>query len=359
MEKSIMWKYIYEEADILTRLMESSQVSDLTPDLRFGDLDKVIFIASGSSINIAKVSQKLYEDLAGVSVCTETPFHFMRRTKAGAFYGCRDNALVIAISQTGTSSGTINAINRAKELGLRVLTITEREDTAVQRLGDYYLNFMCGLEDCNAKTKGYSSSLVLLWQLALAIGKAKGILTEQLISSFTDEIMQSISDIPSTIEETLRWLKGHKDWSRIEHVFVTGYGINYGTAEEGMLKLTETLCKPATLCEAGEFAHGFHRAVSKDSNVISILTDEYGYEDMVKINAYLSERISRLLVINASQISYDNPAYINIACHPMTASALNIAVVFQVMAAYLPELNGRDPNIPSNNELTDILSVRV
>lgn len=357
MEKSIMWKYIYEQPDTLKRLMESGQVSELAQKLRLGEIRSIIFAASGSSLNAAKVSQKFYEEYAGVSVYTETPLQFMRRTGKGVC--CRDNTLVIAISQTGTSSGTINAIHKAKELGLRVLTITERENTAVHILGDYYLNFMCGLEDCNAKTKGYSSSLILLWQLALAIGKAKGILDEQLINRITDEIRQSIYDIPATIEETLRWIDGHKDWSKIEHVFVTGHGINYGTAEEGMLKLTETMCKPATLCETGEFAHGYHRAAGRDSNVISILTDEQGYEDLVKINSYLSGRINRLLVINASKVRYDNPDYINIACRPITASALNIAVALQVIATCLPELNGRDPNMPSNNELTDILSVRV
>lgn len=357
MKRSIMWKYIMEEETALIRLTKSSQVSDFSLVCRLSDIKNVIFIASGSSLNIAKVSQKLFEELADVLVQTETPLQFMRRNRI--IGGNRNNTLIIAISQTGTSSGTINAIKRAKNLGYRVLTVTERENTPIQELGDYYLNFLCGLEDCNAKTKGYSNSLVLLWQIALEIGKAKEILENRFIKAFTDEIMESISNIPDTIKRTIDWLEKHKDWKDIGHVYVTGYGMNYGTAEEGMLKLTETLCKPATVNEAGEFAHGFHRAIDKDSNVIAILTDEYGYEDMVKMNSYLQGKIRRLLIINATQTIHDGPDYINIACHPLTASALNIAVVFQVMATYLPELSGNDPNIPSNNELTDLLSVRV
>lgn len=357
MEKTIMWKYIHEEEDTLTRLIESSQVSDFAKACKLSDLKKIIFIASGSSLNIAKVSQKLYEERGGVSVHTITPLQFMSKVLPSE--GHRDTTLVIAISQTGTSTGTINAVNRAKELGYKVLTITERENTPVQQLGDYYLNFLCDLEDCNAKTKGYSNSLVLLWQIALEIGRAKAMVSEQSFNQYISEIRESIKDIPDTIKNTLHWLENHKDWCGVGHIYVTGYGMNYGTAQEGMLKLTETLCRPVTVCEAGEFAHGIHRAINKDSNVITIMTEEYGYEDMVKLNSYLSGKISRLLKINSSQTRYEDRDSINIACRPLTASALNIAVVFQVIAAYLPELNGNDPNIPSNNELTDLLTVRV
>lgn len=357
MDKSIMWKYIYEEENVLQELIKSKQVAEFASDCDLSKIERILFLASGSSLNIAKVSSRLYEEVSDTSVNISTPYNYLG--SPAHIDGQKNNTLVIAISQTGTSSNTVNAIKKAKEQGLKVLSITETRDTPVQKLGDYYLNFLCGSENCNAKTKGYSNSLVLLWQIALEIGRAKGVLEDDTYNRYREEIENSIKDIPETIKETLKWLEANKDWSTVNHLLVVGYGMNYGTAEEGSLKLMETLCRPTSVCEVGEFAHGVHRAIGKESNVITILTEEYGYEDMLKINNYLEGRIRRLLVINASQKKYDTNTYINVAYRPLTASALNIAVVFQLMSVYLPEVNGNDPNAPSNDELTKILTIRV
>ena len=201
--------------------------------------------------------------------------------------------------------------------------------------------------------------MVLLWLIALEIGKVKKSLPDSAYEAYRKEIVDSIKDIPVTIERTLEWLNAHRDWSTIQHFLVVGYGKNYGTAEEGMLKLMETLCIPASVSDVGEFSHGIHRVISKNSNVITILTEEYGYEDMVKINEYLSEVSGRLLVIDASSHSLADGKGIKVEYRPFTASALNIAVVFQLLAVYLPETIGRDPNAPSNEELINALAVRV
>lgn len=357
MQKSIMWKYIYEEEETLQALLESRQVEEFGKACNLSEINRIIFVASGSSLNIAKTSARLFEKAADVEVKLTTPYQLMDHEES--LRGDRARTLVIAVSQTGTSSGTIRAIKAVKEQGFRVLTITERRETPIHKLGDYYLNFLCGLEDCNAKTKGYSNSLVLLWLIALEIGKAKAILSPGDYKEYMDEIRSSIQDIPVTIHNTLEWLDAHRDWSTIRHFLVVGYGMNQGTAEEGMLKLMETLCIPASVSDVGEFSHGIHRVISNDSNVITLLTEEYGYEDMIKINEYLSGVSGRLLVIDASSKGTEDKERIKVGYRPLTASALNIAVVFQVMAVYLPEVIGHDPNVPSNEELTRLLTVRV
>ena len=357
MIKSIMWKHIYEEEATLNTLLNSNQVAEFKEKFDLTKICQVVFVASGSSLNVAKASAQLFEKLADTEVRLKTPNHFIENHKG--LHMNRETTLVIAISQTGTSSGTIRAIQRAKEQGVKVLTLTERMETPIHDMGDYYLNFLCGLEDCNAKTKGYSNSLVLLWLIALEIGKEKGNVSDHCFAQYMDEIKESIKDISTTIQKTLNWLEAHKDWGKIEHFNVVGYGMNYGTAEEGMLKLMETLCLPATVCEVGEFSHGFHRTLSTKSNVITILTEEFGYEDMLKINSYLAGKIDRFLVMNGTKNYYEDSNYINVEYRPLTASALNIAVVFQTMAVYIPELIGNDPNRPSNEELVKLLAVRV
>lgn len=356
MNRSIMWTYIEEEKEVLERLLKSGQVQEWAKKCSPAQFQKVIFLASGSSLNIAQVSKRLYQNVAAVEVVLNTPFQFLADMGTGK---CGDgHVLVIAVSQTGTSNGTINAIKAAKAAGLPVLSMTEQKHTPVQELGDYYMNFYCGPEECNAKSKGYSSSLVLLWLIAMEIGKAKGKIGESEYNAYMDEIRDSICDIPGTIDKTRQWIQGHKDWAAARHFLVVGGGMNYGTAQEGMLKVMETLCIPGSVCEVGEFSHGVHRTIHPDSNVITIQSGEYGTEDVEKINHYLKERVARLLVIDAAGWEQQDDDRICIPCRPLTASALNIAVVFQVLATALPEVLGYDPNRPSNDELTRLVATR-
>ncbi len=357
MDKSIMWHHIAQETEVLPKLLADNQVKQLAGKCDLKKLRKLIFVASGSSLNVASVAEAAFAGLANVEVVLKTPFNFL--ADPALLAGSRpEETLVIAISQTGTSSGTIQAIHQAKTAGHKVLTMTEQVGTPVHTEGDYYLNFLCGPENCNAKTKGYSSSLVLLWLLALEIGCSKGIVNEIVYQEFRQEIADSISDIPETINHTLQWLETHKDWAAMEYFLVVGNGINYGTAEEGMLKLLETLCIPAYICETGEFSHGFHRTLNSRSNVILLLTEEYGNEDIKKAIGYLKPKIRRLLVIDASRHPVPDVDNIPVTYRFYTASALNIAVVFQVMAVALPEILGYDPNEPVNEDFTKLVGTR-
>jgi glucoselysine-6-phosphate deglycase len=352
-----MWDHIYEQSDRLKDLLASGQVEEFVNAYDVKALRRIIFVASGSSLNITLVAKRFYEQLAGVEVSALTPFDFVNNSMIKTFD--RETTLVVAISQTGTSRGTVESITYGKELGFTVLSLSERRDTPVQQLGDHYLNFLCGLEPCNAKTKGVSNSLTLLMLLAFVIGREKGVLAAEDYQAYLDEVAASIEDVPATIENTKKWIENHKDWCTIQHFYVVGYGTNYGTAVEGMLKIMETLCVPASVCELGEFSHGFHRTISHNSNLITILTEEPGQDEMAKTNEFLMNTAGRLLVVNATRGALDEDLAISVPHRPLTASCLNINVVLQVLAAELPLIIGQDPNRPMNEELTRIVSTRV
>ncbi|WP_100407521.1 SIS domain-containing protein [Bacillus solitudinis] len=356
--KNIMWDYINEETDKLMDLLDHNQIDQFLKAYDTTTISKVIFVASGSSLNIATVAKRFYEDVAQIEIRTYTPFEFLGHSKIVESFD-RAATLVVAISQTGTSSGTVQSIERAKELGFTVLSMTERKETQVEQLGDYYFNFLSGLESCNAKTKGVSNSLTLLIVLAISVGKEKGLISEELFKAYIDEITASINDITATIKATKKWTENHQDWSTINQFLVVGHGTNYGSAVEGALKILETLCVPGSVCEIGEFSHGVHRTMTNASNVMLIQTEEYGQEVMEKTIDFLSGTVGRLLVVNATSEPVQDERYINVAYRPLTASCLNITVAFQVLATALPEINGDDPNRPMNNDLTKIVNTRV
>lgn len=356
MEKSVMWEYIEDIPASIAYLLDSGQVDAFLDQYPYRQLKTIILIGSGSSYNAAAVARRLLEEKAGITTAVYTPSNY---TEAALKKHNPEETLVIGISQTGTSTGVLEAVRFVKESGYAVLTLTERKDTPIEAAGDYYLNFLSGLEDCNAKTKGYINSLILLQLLAMKLARRKGAVTKTEYEQFINEIEASKNNVPETIKTTVNWLEQHRDWAAMSHFLVIGSGTDEGTANEGMLKVLETLCIPASVCELGEFSHGFHRTITSASNVILIQTEEMDMELAGKTADYLNGKASRLLVIHAGREKKENPNTIHVDYQKYTESSINIAVVFQVMAAYLPEVIGYDPNRPSNNDYTSLVNTRV
>ena len=353
-----MWMYINQIKEKLEDLLASEQIQILSHRCDFRDLKRLIFVASGSSYNIAMSTKFLFEKLALTEVLLYTPFDFVSNTPLLSSYSVHDT-LVVAISQTGTSSGTVNAMDYAQKSGFRVLALTEREETPLRERADFYLNFLCGLEESNAKTKGYCNSLVLLQLCALHIASAKKTITQDIFDEYYHEIQKSISFIPKTIATASRWVDKNRHWASVDSFLVVGPNTVYGATVEGMLKLLETMCVLGSVCELGEFSHGFHRTIHKKSNVITILTEGYGKEVMIKTNTFLKEKAGNFICINGSKETINDPNYINIDDSPLTSSSLNISVAFQVLSALLPEGIGKDPNFPMNEDFTRFVSTRV
>lgn len=353
---NIMWKHIYEQTDTLKELLYNEQIIEFSKIVPIHQLEKLVFVAFGSSYNCAFATKRLFEELTGIETVVYTPFDFIGENPLHRFNA--SHTLVVGISQTGTSSGTAQSLKLAKEEGFSVLSITERRRTPVAEIGDYYLNFLSGEEPCNAKTKGFSHSLVLLMLIAIHFAKEKGTINDDQFSIHMKEIEESIEDIPDTIERTKKWIENNPEWSNIGNFLVIGYGQNFPIALEGQLKLIETLCVPGSICELGEFSHGFHRTIGPNLNVITLQTEGYGKEVMSITNEYLKLNSGKLLTISTLEDYAEDDNTISVPYRPLTASCINLAVVFQVLAAGLPELKGEDPNAPKNEDYPKLVGTR-
>src|SRR5699024_8868450 len=134
-----------------------------------------------------------------------------------------------------------------------IATMTEREPTPLAEIGTIYLNFSSGLEACNAKTKGYTNNLLLLYLLGTTIAKDQGKST--IAREIRQQLDQVIAEIPQTIQQTEQWVAQHREWVLMPQLIVIATKADQGAADEGALKLAETLCIPAFACELEEFSH--------------------------------------------------------------------------------------------------------
>lgn len=355
-QKSIMWQYIHEEYECLKKLWSYDHLHEVAKEIAQQNYKKVYYVASGSSLHVAKVVSDWMERYMQVEVTCMPPFEFAHRE---AVKRCPKDTLVIAVSQTGTSRGTLEAIQLAKKLNYPILTLTEAEDTPIAKAGNYYLNFLCGNEDSNAKTKGYSSNLVLMQRLILLVGYHLGTINENEYEQLDKEVKQSVECLPSVIASATQWVNEHPEWANIVDLTTIGYGCNLATAMEGALKLLETMSIATMFNDIEEFSHGMHRAMHKNSRILLLCSDAEGKEDVKKTAKYLRTISDYVLLVDASSDAKQEEGTIVVPCLTHTESSLLLVAVIQVLSVALPEYLQKDPNYPYNQVYTELIQTRV
>ena len=354
MKSSIMWDYMEEETDLLKRLMEDREVSEKITV--FQNMQALYIVAHGSSFNAASAVAPMLSKLCHIRVYVYIPSNFIHNAHSLKCEN-KDNTWVCGISQTGTSRSVLEAVKQAKEEGFSILGITNTVDSPMEKISDVCCHLQCGEEDSNAKTKGYSSTLVLLWKLTLALAKQRKSISDAEIATIRSELIDQIEYLPTLQKQTYEWCEQHRYGDHMNHLYVIGNGVNFATAMEGMLKLMETMCIPTMFSDIEEFSHGMHRSVKPDSYVI-LLHDGKSAEAMDKTFAYLNDKGCHTLMLNGAN-SQAKGNVITWKAFPHTSSLLLFTAVIQVISAFVPEAHGMDPNRNANDDYTEYLNTRI
>lgn len=355
--KSIMWEYISQEPSVLRQLLQSEEIGKVASVVG-NEVEEVYFVAHGSSYNAAITISDFISRVSGIRGVAYTPANFQYNTDVLQKKGNR-KSLIVVISQTGTSSGAIEVLKNGKKQGYKVLGITDASESPVAKESDYTLLLGCGEEDSNAKTKGYSATLTLLLLFSLQLGLVKGRITETTKKKVLKELELQINDLPAIVENTCTWCEKHEFGNALTELYVLGYGMNFGTAMEGQLKLMETMCIPTMFNDIGEFSHGMHRAITEKSSIFIIQT-EYPLKELAEETfAYLQKVSKHVLMLDASDSSVERDGRIRIPYYPYTQSVLLTTVALQVLSVFAPEQVGKDPNRDAHNDFTEVVHTRV
>lgn len=352
MTHSIMWQYIDEEPNIIQALLKSKEIYAAAKQL--SQYDSVCFIAHGSSYNAAVTVQDFFRRMTGLHTEVHTPSDFLYNRSLDDS-SCK--TIIIAISQTGTSRGLLQAVVYAKKQNLPVLGITAQADSPLEQYSIFTCHLCCGEELSNAKTKGYTSTLCMLLLLAAETGVYKGHITDEVRAAVIEEIKRSTDEMPDLRKQVCDVLTGSHFGKDMRALYALGTGMNFGTAMECQLKLMETECIPTAFNDIGEFSHGMHRSVSNQISSI-IIDHQFDHDDTITAWKFLSANGRESLLIT-DDASIKDAQVIHIENMPLTQSILLATMAIQVISVFVPELNGLDPNRPSHNELTDQMKTRV
>ncbi|XP_010532811.1 PREDICTED: glutamine--fructose-6-phosphate aminotransferase [isomerizing] 2-like [Tarenaya hassleriana] len=252
---------------------------------------RIVFIGCGTSYNAALASRPILEELSGIPVSMEIASDLLDRQ--GPIY--REDTAVF-VSQSGETADTLLALEYARENGALCVGITNTVGSAIARNTHCGVHINAGAEIGVASTKAYTSQIIVMVMVGLAIGG-------DTISSQTrrEAIIESLFDLPNKVREVLKLDGEMKELAKSlideQSLLVFGRGYNYATALEGALKVKEVALMHSEGMLAGEMKHGPLALVDENLPIVVIATRDNSFSKQQSVIQQLHARKGRLIVI--------------------------------------------------------------
>ena len=312
----------------------------------FKDIEHVQIIACGTSYHSGMVARYWLEALAGVSCNIEIASEFRYRKSH-----VPNNALLVTISQSGETADTLAALRLAKELGYRAsLTICNVNGSSLVRESDLAFMTKAGVEIGVASTKAFTTQLVGLMMMTLALGKYHGMAEEM-----QTELTQALMTLPSKLEEVLA-LAGSiealaEDFADKHHALFLGRGDQYPIAMEGALKLKEISYIHAEAYAAGELKHGPLALIDAEMPVIVVAPKNDLIEKLKSNVEEVRARGGLMYVFADSKANFasdDTMKVINVPVCDELIAPIVYTVPLQLLSYYVAIIKGTDVDQPRN-----------
>ncbi|CAN6443265.1 unnamed protein product [Victoria cruziana] len=252
---------------------------------------RIVFIGCGTSYNAALAARPFVEELSGIPVSMEIASDLLDRQ--GPIY--REDTAVF-VSQSGETADTLLALDYAKKNGALCVGITNTVGSALARNTHCGVHINAGAEIGVASTKAYTSQIVVMTMLALAVG-------DDSISSKSrrEAIIDSLFDLPNKVKEVLRLDDEMKELAKLlmdeQSLLMFGRGYNYATALEGALKVKEVALMHSEGMLAGEMKHGPLALVDETLPIVVIATRDACLSKQQSVIQQLHARKGRLIVM--------------------------------------------------------------
>lgn len=239
-------------------------------------IEKVVILACGTSWHAGLVGKFLIEELARLPVEVDYGSEYRYRTNVGD-----DRTLAVVITQSGETADTLAALREARRKGARSLAICNVVGSMATRESGGTIYTHAGPEIGVASTKAFTSQLVALHLLALALAQARGTLAAEASRLHIDALLR----LPQLLDDTLKACAGVDEIARrLQHrrdFLYLGRGINYPIALEGALKLKEISYIHAEGYPAGEMKHGPIALIDENLPVVALAPRDHVFEKML------------------------------------------------------------------------------
>lgn len=288
----------------------------------------IVLAARGTSDNAAQFARYLLEITTGIPVSLAAPSVY-------TLYGAKirlNDAMVVAISQSGESTDTNLVLERARKQGALTVGITNEPRSPLTRLAEHVFLVRAGRERSVAATKTYTGQLLMCYLLAVALGARISLDDLRRLPEWTESAL--------SIEPEIAASAGR--YRFMERAIVVGRGLNYANAFEFALKLMETCYVVADRFSTADFLHGPIAMIERSFPVFLFAppgVTRPGTRDL--LNRLQSLKAETLVIGNEKDAGIRIPARLKELFTPIP-----YIVPAQLFAAHLATEKGLDPDKP-------------
>ncbi|MHA1130470.1 MAG: SIS domain-containing protein [Candidatus Helarchaeota archaeon] len=333
---------IEEQPEVIKKTIENTKVyEEIATKITEFQPELVILTGSGSSFNAGFASLYLLNKIAKIPTWVVHSSEFPYIIKPVL----KKQHLVIAISQSGESLGTVAAI-KSKEIPS--IAVTAHPNSTLAKYSDLILPLITGEERSVMATKTYIAQIAALIRLAIELGEYNNTISRESIK----DLLDTLERVPNELKRLLTPLKQRINeispyYKFVEHAFILGSGPDYATAMEAALKLKEGTRILAEAYSAPEFRHGPITLADEYTMILAIIPSRSStrFDSVLSLLEKVRQRHSSILGITPAQ---ELPFELLIKMpqlHEELSPLINIVPV-QYLTYFLAILRGYDPDNP-------------
>jgi glucosamine--fructose-6-phosphate aminotransferase (isomerizing) len=350
--KHFMLKEIHEQpravADTLVGRvdLEGDDVRLDGVELDVANLKRVVFVACGTSFHASIVGEFMIEALARLPVEVDLASEFRYRDP---LVGKGD--LVIAVSQSGETLDTMEAVREAKSKGATVLAISNVVESSIPRLADHAFYTHAGPEIGVASTKAFTTQLVAIALIAIYLGRRTGALSRERARVLLGELVQLPQKMRDVVEGSAQLQVLARRYGQAHGFLFLGRGAQYPIALEGALKLKEISYIHAEGYAAGEMKHGPIALIDDKLPVVVLVPRGPSYDKVVSNLAEVRARQGKVLAIATKGDNEIGAHADDVVLVPDTALELQpilTVLPLQMLSYYVADGKGTDVDQPRN-----------
>src|SRR5262249_49903302 len=349
-----MAKEIYEQPEVvghtLAHYIDMNTERVALPDklpFDFRNIQRVSIAACGTAYYAGLVAKYWFERFARLPVEVDVASEFRYREAPVG-----DADLAIFVSQSGETADTLASLRYAKEQKQHILSVVNVPNSTIARDSDLAVPTLAGPEIGVASTKAFTCQLTALASLALAAGRAPGVLSE----AQGQQLVHALIEVPRLMIEALHLEPAierlARDLAKSRDVLYLGRGTSYPLALEGALKLKEISYIHAEGYAGGELKHGPIALIDETMPVIVIAQHDQVFEKTASNMQEVAARGGRIILLTdatgAREAGLKSLTTLTLPAMASFVTPLVYAIPVQLIAYHTAVVMGTDVDQPRN-----------
>jgi glucosamine--fructose-6-phosphate aminotransferase (isomerizing) len=313
----------------------------------FSTINRLSISACGTAYYAGLVAKYWFERFARLPVEIDVASEFRYREAP-----LEPRNLALFVSQSGETADTLASLRYAKEQKQHVLSVVNVPTSTIARESDAVMPTLAGPEIGVASTKAFTCQLAVLACLAIAAGRARGVLSQ----ADETKLVRALIEVPRHMAEALaqepQIEQIARDLAKSRDVLYLGRGTSFPIALEGALKLKEISYIHAEGYAAGELKHGPIALIDETMPVIVIAPHDRVFEKTVSNMQEVAARGGKIILVTdargAREATVESMVTITLPEMAGTVTPLVYAIPVQLIAYHTAVVMGTDVDQPRN-----------